>query len=167
MKTGVEALLAFWVLTFLASPQTLDGAEKDTSICSALAQSAQLSNKEISLRGELGGSSLHGFTVFGTEDMQPCSQPLFKWLLTRGAARAIPLNYSASEPSVISEFEKIAQNLRTDRIRVRVNGILRAKWLFLSLCLNEDDCWGTGYFSKYPAVLELRSIQLLSEASRN
>ncbi len=116
---------------------------------------------EVSLTGQLGGGFYHGFFLFGKADMRPCSQPIFKWLLTRVVVGEIPLNSSSSDPGAIAEFEQLAQKLKSKGLPVRVTGILRAKPFFLSFCLSEDDCFGNGYFSKYPAMLELHAIQLL------
>ena len=61
------------------------------------------------------------------------------------------------------EMIKLEDLLKTRGVPVRAIGTLRSRWLFVMLCLNEDNCIGNGFYHEFPAILELQSIQLLTK----
>ena len=161
MKTRIITFRRFCTLGFIVGFLAAAETRKDITVCEAVEESVKLSDKEVSVTGELRGGSYHGFGIT-REGMHPCSPPSLSWLPGRRSVGVIPLDISSSEQSAFEALKKMEPILNTNRgIQVRVVGILRSKRFFFNICPWKDQCLSNGYVGAYPALLEMHSIQML------
>jgi len=151
------------VLLILVEPSMMTAGEpQDIGVCEALAHLGQHRNNEVQLVGILQGTFYHGFGLLGRPNAQPCSPPLVKWLPPPQALGFVTLQVASKDELVPIEFKLFEQAIASRGILVRANGVLRTPWLSLTLCLDEERCFGNGYYQgRSPALLELRSIQVI------
>jgi hypothetical protein len=151
------------VVLILVRPSMMPAGEpQEITVCDALARLGELRNKEVHLVGTLEGTFYHGFGLFGRPNFQPCSPSLFKWLPSPQAQGVVEVQAISKDETVPSQFKIFEQAITSPGILVRLDGVLRTPQLLFTLCIDEDKCFGNGYYhGRCPALLELHSIQVL------
>jgi hypothetical protein len=154
--------IAVAALTLVQPSRMIAGEPQDINVCDALAQLNQLRNKTVHLVGTLQGTFYHGFGLFGRADLQSCSPPSVKWLPSPQSLGVIEVQPISKDQTIPKDLTLFEQAIASPGILVRAEGVLRTPWLLLTLCFEEDKCFGNGYYhGRCPASLELQSIQVL------